>query len=422
MLCPDGRKRHVHPIIASYVCDHPEQCQGACCRQNRCTRGDIDPKQRGTLNTCHLRDSNTVLDTMRKACEGRADAILAAEAQGLKLAYPPFWADLPYLNIYSCFTPDLLHQLHKGVFKDHLVKWCNSVMSGGQLDRRYMSMPSHPSLRHFKKGITLISQWTGKEYKQMEKVFVCAISGGITNERIVRAARGILDFAMLAQLPVHSTQSLADMKTSLEDFHQYKDGFVTEGVRKNFNIPKIHSVSHYVELIVSRGTADGYNTESPERLHIDYAKKGYRASNKRDYEKQMVRWVERQDAIAMFDAYIAWVRPQTVKPPVVGPLDADAAPDVDAAAQAPEEVLEAEEIRAASLVGIQRFGTQRTSYFLPKTIPLRNITVPIIQTHFHATKFLSSVNAYLHQHKLSHPHLRVPSMTEHDVFDIYKRV
>ena len=34
----------------------------------------------------------------------------------------------------------------------------------------------------------------------------------------------------------------------------------------------------------------GYNTESPERLHIDFAKEAYQASNKKDYVQQMHIW------------------------------------------------------------------------------------------------------------------------------------
>ena len=44
----------------------------------------------------------------------------------------PFWEDLPHSNVFSCITLDLLHQLHKGVFKDHVVKWATECLEGGE--------------------------------------------------------------------------------------------------------------------------------------------------------------------------------------------------------------------------------------------------------------------------------------------------
>ena len=35
----------------------------------------------------------------------------------------PFTFDFPRANIYEMISPDLLHQLIKGTFKDHLVTW-----------------------------------------------------------------------------------------------------------------------------------------------------------------------------------------------------------------------------------------------------------------------------------------------------------
>ncbi|KAJ7862113.1 hypothetical protein B0H14DRAFT_3134333 [Mycena olivaceomarginata] len=96
------------------------------------------------------------------------------------------------------------------------------------------------------------------------------------------------------------------MQAALDTFHAHKQVFVDLKIWKHFNIPKIHSLQHYVDEIRRLGSADGYNTESPERLHIDFAKKAYRASNRRDYTEQMALWLQRQEAIALRSAYIQW--------------------------------------------------------------------------------------------------------------------
>src|ERR1700676_1013305 len=82
--------------------------------------------------------------------------------------------------------------------------------------------------------------------------------------------------------------------------------FVHLNQRDHFNIPKLHSMLHYLASIKSRGSADGYNSESPERLHIDYAKDAYRATNKRDYVEQMTIWLWQQEAVDQFTAYLDW--------------------------------------------------------------------------------------------------------------------
>lgn len=69
-------------------------------------------------------------------------------------------------------------------------------------------------------------------------------------------------------------------------------------------------MQHYVDAICSHGSADGFSTEGPERLHIDYAKNAYRATNKKKYISQMTKWLTRQEKCHRFDAYLAWAYPQ----------------------------------------------------------------------------------------------------------------
>jgi len=40
----------------------------------------------------------------------------------------PYTAYFPRADIYELITPDLLHQLIKGVYKDHLVDWVGKYL------------------------------------------------------------------------------------------------------------------------------------------------------------------------------------------------------------------------------------------------------------------------------------------------------
>ena len=124
--------------------------------------------------------------------------------------------------------------------------------------------------------------------------------------RLVRAARALLDFLYLAQYPVHTNETLRALDDALNRFHANKKIFVDLGVQEAFKIPKLHSLRHYNESIQLFGTTDNYNTQATERLHIDYAKDAYRATNTKDEYPQMTRWMERQEQLFRHAQYISW--------------------------------------------------------------------------------------------------------------------
>ncbi|KAH9913802.1 uncharacterized protein BXZ73DRAFT_55309 [Epithele typhae] len=306
MVCADGFIRRVHPIIAAYVADHPEQCLVLCCQENYCPKCAVPARSLGDPDPSVMKDQESVCDIIDDQDQGHKPSDF--KDLGLR-PVDPFWRDHPHCDIFGCFTPDLLHQLHKGVFKDHTVSWVTDALAGGadELDKRFKAMPSHPSLRHFKKGISLVSQWTGTEYKSMERVFLGALTGAAAPD-VVRAARAVLDFIYYSHFEAHTSRSLALLESSWRAFHEHKGVFVSLGIRKHFNIPKFHAALHYPLSIRRLGPADGFNTEASERLHIDCTKRGYNASNKRAYIKQMAVWLNRQEAIHRFQLFLDWAK------------------------------------------------------------------------------------------------------------------
>lgn len=321
IICADGGERHVYPVLTSYIADHPEQCLVSGCKENFCPKCIVKPSNSGDGVTVPYRSPGLIASLLdyqpwlfrRTSTPSTTNRLVDRwEMLGLR-ELQPFWRLLPHCNIFMGLTPDILHQLHKGMFKDHTVAWTTRSILGDterakerELDARFRSMPSHPDARHFKKGISSVSQWTGTEYKNMEKVFLGAIAGAV-DTNVIRPVRAVIDFIYYAHFAVHTESTLQCMRDVLKTFHETKAVFINNGSRNSdhFNIPKLHSQIHYVEAIQAFGTADAYNSEMPERKHIT-VKTAYQATNKKDTIKQMVTSLAREEAIIAHDAYIAW--------------------------------------------------------------------------------------------------------------------
>lgn len=272
MLCADGQTRCIYPILAAYITNYPEQCLIGCCMENQCPKCWANSDELGDPVCSPMRDLKETVKILKQASDG-----LCPEEFTDWGLHPvnPFWVDLPHCNIFQCFTPDILHQLHKGTFKDHMVKWATAAINidgpnqfvnaqqKSEVDHRFQAMTCHPSLWHFKKGISLILQWTGNEYKNIEKVFLSVIAGA-ANEEVTQCIRGVLDLIYYVHYKEHTTESLKKLEDSWHTFHNHKHVFVDQEICNHFNIPKIHSMAYYASMICSHSSAGGYNTEALE--------------------------------------------------------------------------------------------------------------------------------------------------------------
>ncbi|KAJ7330893.1 hypothetical protein DFH08DRAFT_708629 [Mycena albidolilacea] len=411
MDCADGFVRKMYLILAAYIADYPEQCLVCCCGENSCPGCTCSPKCRGHTTHAPWR------------CPAETLAILADQADG---EYPtkfveqclrpinPFWANLPHCDIFRCMTPDILHELHNGVFGDHIVKWTTAAMSGGQaeVDRRFRAMTPHPTLRHFKKGISLTSQWTGTERKNMEKVFL-GILANATDPRVQLATRGVLDFIHYAHFETHCDESLLLLDAAWLAFHDNKDVFVDLDIRKHFNISKVHKLKHYVDSIRSRGSSDGFSTEAPERLHIDLAKVGYKASNKKAYIRQMTVWLRRQESVHRFGTYLQWAVPGYIAPTTSDDAEEDEDDEADGDVSDANDLPEHSDDDGEDLDETPA----QPAFTVAKTPAFPGLTVASITTDFHAPAFLDNLADFLHSKSII-PRI-VPA--NNSTFPVYKK-
>jgi hypothetical protein len=326
MASGDGVVRRCHPIYATFVGDYPEQVLVTGVPYGKCGSCDVDKSELGMFFRYGLRNLDMVLDALELVDGDPTEYKRACKDAGIKPIVHPFWENLPYTNIFSSITPDVLHQLYQGVVK-HLIAWVIECCGEEEINARCRRLPPNHNIRLFMKGISGLSRVTGREHDQISRFLLGIIidiplPDNLHSGRLLAAVRGILDFVHLAQYPMHTDETLGLMNTALEVFHDNKDIFVQLGVRNNFNLPKLHSCTHYAPYIRLFGTTDNYNTEYTERLHIDLAKDAFRATNFKDEFPQMTAWLERKEKVMRHAKFVQWQldgRPAPPPPPKLQP-------------------------------------------------------------------------------------------------------
>lgn len=124
-----------------------------------------------------------------------------------------------------------------------------------------------------------------------------AIKGHVPDD-MVRTIRAFIEFCYIARQEVHDTKSLQKLQETLERFHHYRTIFISTGVRSDFNLPRQHSLIHYVKLIRAYGAPNGLCSSITESKHIKSIKDPYRRSSRCNALGQMLVTNQRIDMLA----------------------------------------------------------------------------------------------------------------------------
>lgn len=201
VLFGDNYYRRVIYALAAYIADYEEQVLLSCIVRNWC------PKclgHRDNLDEDALRRSREHCDTIIEEFELRQ----LWDSYGIVGDIVPFTNDFPRTDIHKMLSPDILHQLIKGGFKDHLVDWVERYLVHvhgkaeaekilDDIDQRIAAIAPFAGLRRFPEG-RHFKQWTGDDSKGLMKVYIAAIEGHVPKD-VVHTFRAFLEFCYLVR-------------------------------------------------------------------------------------------------------------------------------------------------------------------------------------------------------------------------------
>ncbi|KAA1472182.1 hypothetical protein DENSPDRAFT_778039 [Dentipellis sp. KUC8613] len=295
LRCPDGHWRRAVFEIGPFIADYPEQVYLAGIVQNWCPKCRACPEDLELLDL----DSGPRFRRHTEVLLNTYDAADLWEAFGIATDVLPFTFHFPCADIYELLSPDLLHQVIKGTFKDHLVTWVEEYLhvkhgkaEGDRImddiDRRIAAVPAFPGLRRFPEGCNF-KQWTGDDSKALMKVYLPAICGHVP-VRMVRCLKAFLDFCYLARRSSHDEAALTSMQDALSQFQRDREVFREEGSRADgFSLPRQHSLRHYVPGIRLFASPNGLCSSITESKHIKAVKEPWCRSSRNKPLAQIIK-------------------------------------------------------------------------------------------------------------------------------------
>ncbi|THG93454.1 hypothetical protein EW026_g7789 [Hermanssonia centrifuga] len=185
----------------------------------------------------------------------------------------PFTNDFPRADICQLISGDLLHQIIKGCFKDHLG---NEIIA--QIDRRIAAVPAFTGIRRFKEGRDF-KQWTGDDSKALMKVYLPAVVHFVPPD-MARALSTFMEICYLVRRSIQTQDTVARISACLRRYHTLREIFCT------------------TDHIVNFGAPNGLCSSITESKHIKAVKEPWRRSNKYNALSQMLETNQRTDKLA----------------------------------------------------------------------------------------------------------------------------
>ncbi|KAJ6583496.1 hypothetical protein DFH09DRAFT_1245834 [Mycena vulgaris] len=269
--CADGHFRRVIYGLGPYGTDYPEQALLPSIVQNwrpRCLSpmNDLD---RPSVNRSHEHtDALMESFTLKELWD---DFGIVGD---LIPCLQPFTTHFPRADIHELISMDLLHQVIKGTFKDHIVNWVEAYIRA----------------HHEKAEAERI-------LADIDHVYLPAIAGHVPAD-IVRTVADITELCHLVRRSVIDEDTLDAIDVTVANFHLHREVFRATVRPEGFSFPRQHSIVHYRRLIQMFGAPNGLCSSITESKHIKAVKRPYRRTNHNKPLSQILLVNQRLDRLA----------------------------------------------------------------------------------------------------------------------------
>ncbi|KAG2089812.1 hypothetical protein BD769DRAFT_1395925 [Suillus cothurnatus] len=211
----------------------------------------------------------------------------------------PFTNDFPRADIHQLLAPDILHQVIKGAFKDHLVAWVEKYLEkehGKTCVKAILDDINHRTSSISTRMWILSMDW--RRLQGPHEGYLPAIEGHVPQD-IIRCFWAFLEFCYIVRQDIIAEDTLLQLSNCLGRFHRYRQIFQDTGIRfDGFSLPCQHALCHYSMLIRLFGAPNGICSSITESKHIKAIKEPWRRSSKFNTLGQMLLTNQRLDKLA----------------------------------------------------------------------------------------------------------------------------
>ena len=292
MDCADVKTFLCFPILSAWIADHAEHAALHGIGSQSCPKCEVPSKELGgnLRKLYQSRDYTLYWEKAREQESGEAGLAEYFQKLAVKIGRNVF-TELYRVNRANIHKLDPLQNIYLCLFK-HMMEWVEGFLKKHKwqqaFDDAWKEIPPHPGFSVPKKAYRKVTQWQGKEMRNLGQCISAVLASALRNPDssqhqdfniALKCVGALVDFSLMTQYRSHTPDTLAYMERYLQTFHQTKDIFfefrTSKSTRAEVNrqdwesrrliANQIAQEAHHISAAQRRRQADQNGLQSADR-------------------------------------------------------------------------------------------------------------------------------------------------------------